>query len=273
MYKTRLTFIIKYPVIALVAALVLYFSTNPLIDAPTGDMIIDGITAGLLLGLLLFLLEFIVRYGNYSSMARMQQIINYSFLGIVFSLLWVGGSFYLTHLLLSPERDMLFLPVIPIRIVISFLIYGFSILFFQYSLNNNTDYKDTTEEAADDEPEESIEEDTAIANTIDHIAVKNGQKIDLVYISDIIYIQAEGDYVMIYGTNGKYLKEQTMKSLENSLPKNKFVRVHRSSIVNVDYIQRIELFDKQSQILFLKSGLQVKTSIAGYRLLKNTLNL
>lgn len=272
MDRNRLISIIKYLAIGLTTALIFYMSTRPLITTPAGDLILDGIIAGLLLSLLLFLLRYIVRYGNYSSMPYIQQITNYSFLGIAFSLLWVGGSFCLTYLLLPAERELQFLPVIPVRIIISFLVYGFSILFIQYRLSR-TESAGQEEYEETETQEETSKEETAAVNIIDHIAVKNGQKIDLIYTSDIIYIQAEGDYVMIYSINGKYLKEQTMKSLEISLPGNKFVRVHRSSIINIDYIQRIELFEKQSQIVFLQKGLQVKMSITGYKLLKKTLNL
>ena len=78
---------------------------------------------------------------------------------------------------------------------------------------------------------------------------------------------------MIHSTKGKFLKEQTMKSLEYTLPADKFVRVHRSNIINVDFIARIELYDKQTQLLKLKNGAQVKASLAGYKLLKKTLGL
>ncbi|MDR1503967.1 MAG: LytTR family transcriptional regulator, partial [Prevotella sp.] len=85
--------------------------------------------------------------------------------------------------------------------------------------------------------------------------------------------QAEGDYVMIHSTKGKFLKEQTMKSFESGLPQDKFVRVHRSSIVNIEFISQIELYDKQSQLLKLKNGGQVRISLSGYKALKKTLGL
>jgi DNA-binding LytR/AlgR family response regulator len=109
--------------------------------------------------------------------------------------------------------------------------------------------------------------------TLERIAVKNGQKIDVVLVSEIIHLQAEGDYVMIHSTKGKFLKEQTMKSFESGLPQDKFVRVHRSSIVNIEFISQIELYDKQSQLLKLKNGGHVRISLSGYKALKKTLGL
>ena len=261
--------VIKNAGIVLVTAFAIFISTRPLIDAPVGDLVMDGLITGVVSCLLIFLLRHIVRYANYESMSKTQQAVNYSFLGIAFVLFWVGGGFYLTYLLLPTEREFEFLPFIPVRIVMAFMVYTLSVLFLLKEVDKQ---RDIIEDAIEEEQDES-EKAGEISKPIEHIAVKNGQKIDLVYVSDIICILAEGDYVMIYSLNGKYLKEQTMKSLENGLPRNKFVRVHRSSIVNVDHIQRIELFDKQSQMLFLQKGLQVKMSTSGYKTLKEVLHL
>lgn len=270
MPKSQRRSLMRNIAIIFITALALIFSTKPLIDAPIIDRMIDGLIAGILLCLLFFLLKNIVRYGSYSSMSWTQQMVNYSFLGIAFTTLWVGGTFYFTFLFLPRERELEFLSMIPVRTVISFLIYGYSVLLFRYEYKKGLSISDI-EIQSDPEDEYIIPNEPT--TPIEHIAVKNGARIDLVYISDIICIQAEGDYIMIYSTNGKYLKEQTMKSLENSLPANKFVRVHRSSIVNVDFIQRIELFEKQAQILHMQKGLQVKTSLSGYKLLKDKLNI
>ncbi|MBV5343582.1 LytTR family transcriptional regulator DNA-binding domain-containing protein, partial [bacterium] len=92
-------------------------------------------------------------------------------------------------------------------------------------------------------------------------------------VSDIVYIQSDGDYVQIFTSNGKYLKEQTMKSLEESLPTSLFARVHRTCIVNIQAIARVELYDKQSQQLTLKNGHQLKVSQAGYKMLRAKLGI
>ena len=108
---------------------------------------------------------------------------------------------------------------------------------------------------------------------IERIAVKSGTKIHVVLVPEILYLQADGDYVQIYTAQGKYLKEQTMKYFEEHLPENQFVRVHRSVIVNVEMISRIELYEKQNQLLTLKNGQQIKTSPGGYKALRAVLNL
>ena len=71
----------------------------------------------------------------------------------------------------------------------------------------------------------------------------------------------------------KLIKEQTMKYFELHLPSNQFVRVHRSYIINVEKISRIELYAKQSQRITLHNGDQLKVSAAGYKTLRAALDL
>ena len=78
---------------------------------------------------------------------------------------------------------------------------------------------------------------------------------------------------MINSKGGKYLKEKTMKYFEQHLDSNTFIRVHRSFIININEISRIELFEKESYIIKLKNGAQVKASSSGYKALKDALKL
>ncbi len=108
---------------------------------------------------------------------------------------------------------------------------------------------------------------------IDRIAVKSGSKIDVIAVSDIICFDAEGDYVMIHTRTGRYLKEKTMKYLESHLDSKQFVRIHRSCIVNVAEIAKIEHYDKESYAVLMKNQMKLKASMAGYKLLKELLKL
>ena len=111
------------------------------------------------------------------------------------------------------------------------------------------------------------------AGLIDRITVKDGSRIHLIKADELIYIQACGDYVMLITPSGEYLKEQTMKYFETHLPPETFVRVHRSTIVNVTQISRVELFGKETYQLLLKNGVKLRVSLSGYRLLKERLGL
>jgi len=64
-----------------------------------------------------------------------------------------------------------------------------------------------------------------------------------------------------------------MKYFEEHLPANRFLRVHRSCIVNTTAISRIELYEKQNQQLLLSNGDKIRTSLNGYKNLKKVLNI
>jgi two-component system LytT family response regulator len=106
---------------------------------------------------------------------------------------------------------------------------------------------------------------------LERIFVKTGTRIDVVPVTDIVHIQAEDDYVEIVTEGKKYLKKETMNYLEDSLPSELFIRVHRSSIVNVNYILKLERYGKESYIVILKDGSKVNVSKSRVKELKEQL--
>lgn len=108
---------------------------------------------------------------------------------------------------------------------------------------------------------------------ISRIAIKSGAKVFVIASNQIQFIEADGDYVKVYTKDKAYLKEKTMKYFESNLPSDEFVRVHRSHIVNINEISKIEPFDKDSHVLVMKSGTNIKTSANGYKALKLCLGL
>ncbi len=109
--------------------------------------------------------------------------------------------------------------------------------------------------------------------TLERIAVKTGSNIHVISTDHIIYLEAEGDYVLIHTNDGKHLKEKTMKYFENHLDNAQFVRIHRSYIVNVNVISKIELYDKENYLVLLKDNSRLKASSNGYKQLKNILKI
>lgn len=107
---------------------------------------------------------------------------------------------------------------------------------------------------------------------IDRVAVKTGAKINIIYIDDIRYLESQDDYVMIYTAEGRFLKQKTMKFFENHLPPASFIRVHRSYIVRIDFVEQIELYEKESYIIKLKNGKTIPVSKSGYNRLRQSLN-
>ncbi|MDR2801976.1 MAG: LytTR family DNA-binding domain-containing protein [Prevotellaceae bacterium] len=105
------------------------------------------------------------------------------------------------------------------------------------------------------------------------VAVKDRQQIHVIPTGNIAYIEAEGDYVKLHTAAGAFLKEKTMKYFEANLPPQQFIRIHRSFIVNVDEVAKIELFEKETYRVHLKNGAILRASSAGYKLLKETVRL
>jgi len=106
---------------------------------------------------------------------------------------------------------------------------------------------------------------------IHRVVVKSGSQIHIVPTSDILYIEAQDDYVMIHTGEKRYLKQQTMTFYEDHLDPSEFSRVHRSYIVAVGKIKRLEQYEKESYRLFLENATRIPVSRNGYRKLKSAL--
>ena len=106
---------------------------------------------------------------------------------------------------------------------------------------------------------------------LQRIVVKKGTEIVIIPVNEINYIEAQDDYVMIYRSDKKYLKQKTMRFYENNLDPNIFVRIHRSYITPIDKIKRIEPFEKESYRVELLGGAKLPVSKSGYAKLKQLL--
>ena len=107
---------------------------------------------------------------------------------------------------------------------------------------------------------------------LNRVVVRKANSINIIPVDQIRYVEAQDDYVMIYYTTGKALKQQTMKYYEDNLPKENFVRIHRSYIVRIEEIKRIEPYGKDNHVAILHSGDKLPVSRAGYKHLKEELN-
>lgn len=110
-------------------------------------------------------------------------------------------------------------------------------------------------------------------NQSQRVVVKNGAKIKIIPVWDIRYIEAADDYVKIHSKDGSFLKNKTMGYFEKILDATHFVRVHRSYIVNIAEITRIDPYEKDSHILILKDNTKVPVSKSGYAKLREVLGL
>ncbi len=104
------------------------------------------------------------------------------------------------------------------------------------------------------------------------VVIKKSGRIHVFSTGEINFLEAQDDYVMIYTGEGKYLKQQTMKYFEKHLDPDQFIRVHRSYIVNISRIERIEPYEKSNFILILKDGNKIPVSRSGMQQLKENLD-
>ena len=105
------------------------------------------------------------------------------------------------------------------------------------------------------------------------IVVKSGNHIKIIPVHEVNYIEAADDYVKIYTKEGSFLKNGTMNHFETILNKEQFVRCHRSNIINIQNITRIDPYEKDSHVAILKSGEKIPVSRSGYAKLKQVLGL
>src|SRR5215211_701641 len=120
---------------------------------------------------------------------------------------------------------------------------------------------------------ELLQSATELPAQQERIVVKTGGKIRIIPVPEIHYLEAADDYVKIHTTGGPFLKNKTMSFFETTLPSNLFVRTHRSYIVNVQEITRIDPYEKENHIAILRSGAKVPVSQGGYSKLKDVLGL
>lgn len=116
---------------------------------------------------------------------------------------------------------------------------------------------------------EHLDEAEGIVN---RVVVKTRNQIVVVPAHQILYLEAQDDYVMIYVNGAHYLKQKTLSYYENHLNSKDFLRVHRSYIVRVDQISKIEPYEKTTFTIILKSGERVPVSRAGYSRLRELLD-
>lgn len=107
----------------------------------------------------------------------------------------------------------------------------------------------------------------------ERIVVKTNGKIKIIPTSQINYLEAADDYVKIYTEDGCFLKNKTMHYFGQVLNAIYFVRTHRSYIINVQEITRIEPYEKENYLAILRSGAKVPVSKSGYTKLKEVLGL
>ena len=117
--------------------------------------------------------------------------------------------------------------------------------------------------------------ETAAASPLqsNRIVVKINGKIKIIPVQDVHYLEAADDYVKIITQEGAFLKNKTMSFFEQTLDPQQFARVHRSYMLNVNQVTRIEPYEKENHLAILRTGAKVPVSKTGYPKLKAALGL
>lgn len=105
------------------------------------------------------------------------------------------------------------------------------------------------------------------------VVIKDGAKIRIIPEQEIIRLEADGDYVKIHSTQGNFMKKKTLSYYEKALPEDRFLRVHRSHLISLSHITRIDPYEKNSHLALLSNGERIPVSRTGFQKVKETLNL
>ncbi|MFW6226727.1 MAG: LytR/AlgR family response regulator transcription factor [Bacteroidota bacterium] len=107
---------------------------------------------------------------------------------------------------------------------------------------------------------------------LDRLVIRSGNHIQVVHCDELICLEANDDYVIVHTEKEQWLKKQTLRHYEKKLAPDNFLRVHRSFIINLTAISRIEPYSKDAWIAIMNNGMKVAVSKAGYARLKETMN-
>lgn len=106
---------------------------------------------------------------------------------------------------------------------------------------------------------------------LERILIKEGASVRVLPADTVDYVEAEDDYIAFHVSGKKHLKHQALSDLEQQLDPNRFVRIHRSYILNIDRISKLEPYSKDNRMAVLKDGTQLPVSRTGYDKLKGLL--
>jgi len=283
-YIRQNSFIVKYLIIWLVYTLLYTLAIYFVLPIGFKILLLDSVIHSLLLSLLGFFVWGVIRHSHCSELKQSQRIINYIILPISTLTAWIFIGYTADIIFIGESYARAIASTIPLKALTGLLI---SVIMIVYSIYRRVEDEKREEERSEEMRLFRSKEDDNVAQirnsereremeepgVVERVTIKTGGKIAIISVADIIYIQSYGDYVNLITGSGKFVKEQTMKYFETSLPQHLFVRVHRSYIVNISKISRIELFAKQSQQIVLVNGERLRISAAGYKVLKRHLSI
>jgi two-component system LytT family response regulator len=125
-------------------------------------------------------------------------------------------------------------------------------------------------DAKDGNPVDDMEVDALVSSArprqgpLERVLIRDGSQVHVIPVERIDYVEAQDDYVCFFVEGKSHLKDQTMSAVEASLDPARFVRIHRSYLLNIERIARVELYAKDSRVAILRDGRKLPVSRAGY---------
>lgn len=160
---------------------------------------------------------------------------------------------------------------------VDYLLKPFSEERFQKALRKWLDQRSQQPADTKEQTESLLQEAAAASPQNQRIVVKTGSKIRIIPLHEVLYLEADDDYVKVHTADGVFLKNKTMSYFEQTLDPRQFVRTHRSYIVNVQIITRLDAYEKESYLAVLNTGspslVTVPVSKTGYSKLKAVLGI
>jgi two-component system LytT family response regulator len=156
---------------------------------------------------------------------------------------------------------------------VDYLLKPFSKDRFEKALQKWLDRLATPTPAAPQQTAQLLETAAASPLQSNRIVVKINGKIKIIPVQEVHYLEAADDYVKIITQEGAFLKNKTMQFFEQTLDPQQFARVHRSYMLNVNQVTRIEPYEKENHLAILRTGAKVPVSKTGYPKLKASLGL
>jgi len=108
-------------------------------------------------------------------------------------------------------------------------------------------------------------------HVVERVVIRDGAQVHVVPVDRIDYVEAQDDYVAFHSGGKTLLKEQTLGDLESRLDARRFVRIHRSFLLNIERLSRVELYAKDSRIAILNDGTKLPVSRSGHQRLQELL--
>jgi len=109
--------------------------------------------------------------------------------------------------------------------------------------------------------------------TTERVLIRDGARVHILPVDGIDYVQAQDDYVSVQSGGRAYLKDQTLSDLESTFDPTRFVRIHRSYLLNIERLVRVEQTPRESHVAVLKDGTTLPVSRTGYRRIQQLLGL